>query len=124
MATPITFTVAASPRQGTFLSPVQAQAGFTLLQWGLDIPKTAEYEDPTNSVTSSVLVTPPGGPQFVFGTSTWQGGRYVDKQGRLDPVPIVQFGLDPAQIPDGSAIQVQVVVPVRFTIGITQGVLS
>src|SRR3954469_5191665 len=122
MATPITFSVPAARRSGTFqTAPMTLPAGYTLLQWSLDIPKVAEYEDPSVGFTAEVHSTPPGGIDGVYGSGTWAGGRVVLK-GVTDPVPMFGFGLE--NVPVGSSVYVKILLTGTFTVGISGGVLS
>jgi hypothetical protein len=121
---PVPFAVAPAVRQGTFkapASPVTLPAGYSKLYWELDIPLTAEYEDPSNVIVSRMLVngTDPA--------STWTGGHYVDKLGNVNPAPAVEF--DIRAIPAGSTVQVQVEVNAgspgkTMTVGVKNGLLS
>jgi hypothetical protein len=117
MPTPITFSVPARQRQGTFSSQVISYpGGYSRIYWELAIPKTAEYEDVTNQVTSQLFVN------GVDPAGVWQGGRNVNKLGVVDAPPAEEF--DITQVPAGATLQVVITVNNPMTIGIQNGVIS
>jgi hypothetical protein len=117
MATPVTFSVAAAVRSGTFATTSVAKpAGYTKIYWELAIPVTAEYEDPGRSYTARLLV------DGVDPATTWAGGRTVNKQGVVNPPPAIEY--DISQVPVGATLQVQMTVPVAMTIGIQNGAVT
>lgn len=123
MPTPINFSVAAAPRQGTFqTSTMSMPAGYTLLKWSLDIPITAEYENTANSFASEVHVTPPGGVDGIYQSAGWTGGHVTYKGGVVDPMPTIAVGVE--NIPAGAAMFVRISVPNAMTIGIINGSLT
>lgn len=128
MPTSIPFSVAPAPR-GTpngevFTSNTVAYvSGYNTIDWSLDIPNQAEYENTGNSVKTELLQN-----GQVIGDSTWFGGRVetVDKQGNpvVNPVPRVGFSL--ANIVPGQLLQVRVTVvgPAPWSVGILNGLIQ
>jgi hypothetical protein len=117
MATPINFSVAAAVRSGTFsTAAVTKPAGYTRIYWELNIPNTAEYEDPGRSYTARLLV------DGVDPATTWTGGRVVNKSLVVNPPPAIAY--DVSTVPVGATLQVQMSVPVAMTIGIQNGAVT
>jgi len=121
--TPIPFSVSPAlrglPQGQVFNSPtVSMAAGYTTIFWQLDIPGTADYENPNNHVTSQLFVN------GVDAAATWNGGPGTDKQGDVDPPPA--FAFDITAVPAGAALQVRITVtaPQKFLIGIKNGLMS
>jgi hypothetical protein len=122
MPTSIPFTVApalrGTPQGQTFNSPQVTKTGHTKLYWEINIPSVSDYENTANHITSKMLVNGQDA------ASVWQGGRFTNKLGVVDPPPAVEFDL--SGVPDGATLQVQVIVtaPAAFNVGIQNGLLS
>jgi hypothetical protein len=124
MATPIPFSVAAAQRTGVFeTSSFTKPAGYTRIQWSLNIPNQAEYENTANGFSANILYDPTGGTNFVsWSQATWQGGAIAADPNRgtpADPPPVMAW--DISAMPTGSRAKVHIVVTGIYTIGISNG---
>ena len=114
---PFSFSVPAKVRQGQFSTSVfTLSAPASTIYFELDIPNTSQYENTANTVTVQLLVNG-SDPAIV-----WQGGRFVNKLGVVDPPP--PFEWDISQYPAGTSFQLTATVLNSMDIGIQNGLIS
>lgn len=99
---------------GTYTFGPATNNGFSTIKLTLTIP-TTDYENTANQLTIQPYYSPDGGTTWQpFGGWVWQGGRYVDKFGNVDPDPIAEWGIGPY---NGMPLQVSYTLAQAMTLG-------
>ena len=111
----VPFHVAPAIRTGNFGTGDSIyNGGFTELFWNWDIPSSVDYNDPNNHIGTQVILD--GG---VFGTSQWDGGNGLGKNGFPGAV---QFNI--SNWVSGQVFSVNGSVSGSFNVGIASGLIS
>jgi hypothetical protein len=121
MPTPITISISPALRSGSFSTAVlDYPGGYSFLNWsltGMGTGPDSDYENPDNGFTALLYLSIDDGVTYTsFTGAGWRGGPFTDKQGILDPPPILQSPLD--GLPANSKVFIQVDLTGTFTIGI------
>lgn len=118
---PIPFSIAAAQRSGTATTAVMTYpGGYSALAWtltGLGTGAGSDYENPANSVTTTMFYSTDGGVTYgVFQQVVWQGGPYSFR-GVIDPPPSLSMPL--ANLPTGCKAYFQFDLTDTFTVGLS-----